>query len=886
MDDGTVGVQESSDMCISSDDDGIKQQNERCAELEHEHSEAQPDALVAEPELGMAFDTENEVREYYIKYAKAKGFGVTRRSSHSDDNGQLKYLTLSCSRYGKTQSKSRNMLKPNPTAGIGCKAKINIARGPDGKLHLSTAILDHNHTLSPQKSRLFRCNKKLDFHVKRRLELNDRAGIRVNKNFNSFVVAADGHDSLTFGEKNCRNFLEKTRRLKLGSGDAEAVCDYFVKMQSANPNFFSVMDVDDESRLRNVFWADARSRAVYESFHDVITFDTTYLMNKYDMPFACFVGVNHHGHSVLLGCALLSNEDTATFVWLFQAWLTCMSNRRPKAIITDQAKAIQNGVEEVFPKSRYRWCLWHIMKKIPEKLGGYDEYDHIKVAIGNAVYDSLTITEFEVAWMHMLEKYCLADNEWLKGLYEHRHRWVPAFVKDAFWAGMSTTQRSESMNAFFDGYVNAKTTLKHFVTQYENALRDKVEKENIADFNSFYSTIPCITRFDIEKQFQSAYTNSKFKEFQEELTDIMYCDRKLIQKQGAIATYEITEDVLIDKEKGWRKDIVYHVYFNEEEFEVKCSCRRFEFRGILCRHILCVLTHMKIKEVPPQYIHDRWKKNVKRKHNFIRCTYGGMEDTPVAKRFDRLCESFYPIAEIGAMSDASCNSLTEKLHALKIEYSSNSISENDKNQVGTQEDAPSDGKTTSKTIRSPIPVRCAGRPPSLRKESKVDKLIRQANDKKKKAEQRDKKKAEQEKKKAEQRDKKKAEQEKKKAEQKAHSTNLNNKRCNNKRKQPEDDIVQQDVTDYASQEGVYLQGGASSSIPEGSFEVGTTTGNINPTPTAAIPYGGSSTMVMPPILEEYTSMLFQVQQGSTPMSGPTELHFDGTGGLNNTTDQS
>ncbi|XP_048533275.1 protein FAR-RED IMPAIRED RESPONSE 1-like isoform X1 [Triticum urartu] len=528
MDDGTGGVQESSDMSISSDDDTNKQRNESNVELEHDLGEAQPDALLGDPKLGMTFDTENEVREYYNNYAKAKGFGVTRRSSNNDDNGQLKYLTLSCSRYGKTQSRSRNMLKPNPTTGLGCKAKINIIRGPDGKFHLSTIILDHNHTLSPHKSRLFRCNQKLDFHVKRRLELNDRAGIRVNKNFNSFVVEANGHENLTFGEKNARNFLEKTRRLKLGRGDAEAVRDYFVKMQSDNPNFFSVMDLDDESRLRNVFWADARSRAVYDSFHDVVSFDTTYLTNKYDMPFACFVGVNHHGQSVLLGCALLSNEDTETFVWLFQAWLTCMSNLHPKAIVTDQAKAIQNGVERVFPESRYRWCLWHIMKKIPEKFGGYDEYDHIKAAIGKAVYDSLTITEFEVAWMHMLEKYDLGDNEWLKGLYRHRHRWVPVFVKDAFWAGMSTTQRSESMNAFFDGYVNAKTTLKHFVSQYENALRDKVEKENIADFNSFNSTIPCITHFDIEKQFQSIYTNSKFKEFQEELTHKMYCDRKLI----------------------------------------------------------------------------------------------------------------------------------------------------------------------------------------------------------------------------------------------------------------------------------------------------------------------------------------------------------------------
>ena len=143
---------------------------------------------------------------------------------------------------------------------------------------------------------------------------------------------------------------------------------------------------------------------------------------------------------------------------------------------------------------------------------------------------------------------------------------------------------------------------------------------------------------------------------------------------------------------------------------------------------------------------------MKRKHNFIRCTYGGMEDTPVAKRFDSLCNSFYPVAEIGAMSDDAHNSLIEDLRTLKIKYSSNSSSENNNDKVGTQEDSPSNGKATGKTILSPIAVRCAGRPPSLRKESKVDKLIRQANEKKKKAELREKKKAAQEEKKAAQKE--------------------------------------------------------------------------------------------------------------------------------------
>ncbi|KAE8796170.1 putative ribose-5-phosphate isomerase chloroplastic [Hordeum vulgare] len=216
------------------------------------------------------------------------------------------------------------------------------------------------------------------------------------------------------------------------------------------------------------------------------------------------------------------------------------------------------------------------------------------------------------------------------------------------------------------------------------------------------------------------------------------------------------------------------------------------------------------------------------------------DDNGQLKYLTLSCSRF--VAELGSMSDDSCNSLIEKLLTLKIEYSSNSILENDNDPVATQEDAPSNGEITSKTILSPIPVRCAGRPPSLRKESKVDKLIRQANEKKKKAEQREKKKAEQEKKKAEQRDKKKAEQEKRKAEQKSR-----------------------EVVD----------------LEQGSFDLGTMTTNINPTLTAAIPYGGSSTTVMPPILGEYTSMLFHVQQGSTP----ADLHFDGVGGLHSRMDQ-
>jgi len=97
-------------------------------------------------------------------------------------------------------------------------------------------------------------------------------------------------------------------------------------MHANYPDFFFSIDLDEMSRLRNVFWADNKCREAYKEFANIVSFDTTYLTNKYDMPFAHFVGVNHHGQSTLLECGLLSSEDIETFVWLFRTWIQCMQS--------------------------------------------------------------------------------------------------------------------------------------------------------------------------------------------------------------------------------------------------------------------------------------------------------------------------------------------------------------------------------------------------------------------------------------------------------------------------------------------------------------------------------------------------------------------------------
>jgi hypothetical protein len=106
-------------------------------------------------------------------------------------------------------------------------------------------------------------------------------------------------------------------------------------------------------------------------------------------------------------------------------------------------------------------------------------------------------------------------------------------MKYTFWAGMNTTQWSENMNAFFDGYVHSQTTLKEFVGQFDSALKRMVEKEKKADFDSFNCMIPCFSPYHLEAKFQDVYTNAKF---QGEFMKVVGCNNSCLIDEGAIST--------------------------------------------------------------------------------------------------------------------------------------------------------------------------------------------------------------------------------------------------------------------------------------------------------------------------------------------------------------
>ncbi|XP_028074240.1 protein FAR-RED IMPAIRED RESPONSE 1-like [Camellia sinensis] len=668
---------------------------------------------VQEPEKGMCFNSKQGVYSFYAKYAKHLRFVVAYRTQNIGQDGEVNYFGVECTRACKRTKRSEvHPLEPTLSSFIECKAKARATLQKDGRFKLTTVVLQHTHDLILSDSRHFAMNKRILTPTKRRIEINDEPWIRVARNFHSIVIEAGGYEALSFDEQDARNHIQSMRRLRLGVGDAESVALYFHRMQQQNSNFYYAIDLDEDGRMRNLFWADARSMATYKAFGDVVSFDTTYLTNKYDMPFAQFVGVNHHGQSILLGCGLLSNENTETFLWLFREWLSCMSDVPPKAIIIDQCRTMQNAIEVLFPEARHRWCLWHIMKKIPEKLRGYAQYESIKLALQNAVYDCFTKHEFDEEWQAMIGKFNLDDNDWLGVLYSERHGWIPVYVKDVFWAGMPTTQRSESMNAFFDGYVNSKTTLKQFFEQYDHALRSKVEKEMKADLKSRKKLYDCLTVYEFEKQFRVAYTNAKFKEVQVELKRLLYCRANLVKEEGAMCTYHVKEAVLVGEKM---KTVEFVVYFNATECEL----------------------HYK-------YIVSRWKKDIERGYTSIPTTYTKAGAVLNAKLHDKYHKMLDEIIEIAGNNDGKHEVLYLGLIEIKDRVR--------KDQSGSASHAPPStsnvphshtslrspsARSTTKAsmshnMLSPMVARRRGRPCTKRKVSKVDAIVNRLKRKSKK----------------------------------------------------------------------------------------------------------------------------------------------------------
>ncbi|XP_074305803.1 protein FAR1-RELATED SEQUENCE 5-like [Silene latifolia] len=173
----------------------------------------------------------------------------------------------------------------------------------------------------------------------------------------------------------------------------------------------------------------------------------------------------------------------------------------------------------LFTIAAHRYCMWHIMKKLLEKVG-------------------TTLTK---------------ETDFVT---PERQRWIPAYYRDIpLGCLLRTTQRSESANSFFKRFENPHGTLVEFWMRFQSAMDQQRYTQKSLDRDSDHSLPQTKTLLSLEC-----------------VDSLNSCSAGDSLREGSTRLLEV-EDFIFNK--------TYTVAFNPSTFDETCSCKLFERKGYI-----------------------------------------------------------------------------------------------------------------------------------------------------------------------------------------------------------------------------------------------------------------------------------------------------------------
>jgi hypothetical protein len=106
----------------------------------------------------------------------------------------------------------------------------------------------------------------------------------------------------------------------------------------------------------------------------------------------------------------------------------------------------------------------------------------------------------------MIKKYKLENNPHLNLMFDNRDEGIPAYFRGTFCDGMSTTQRSESINIIIKIWMGSNTSLYNFAKKFEKMTEAIYERESDEDIRSIKKTPKIWSCDPIEAEARRLYT--------------------------------------------------------------------------------------------------------------------------------------------------------------------------------------------------------------------------------------------------------------------------------------------------------------------------------------------------------------------------------------------
>ncbi|XP_027158742.1 protein FAR1-RELATED SEQUENCE 11 [Coffea eugenioides] len=557
------------------------------------------------PYIGQRFASHDGAYEFYSDFAKRCGFSIRRHRTEGKD-GVGKGLTrryFVCHRAGNTPVKTTNDNKSQrnrKSSRCGCQAYMRISKTTELGLpewRVTGFVNHHNHELlEPNQVRFLPAYRTISDADKSRILMFAKTGISVQQMMRLMELekcVEPGY--LPFTEKDVRNLLQSCRKVdpEDESIDLLRMCR---NIKDKDPNFMFDFTLDLDNRLENIAWSYASSIQSYEIFGDAVVFDTTHRLSAFDMPLGIWVGINNYGMPCFFGCVLLREENLRTYSWALKAFLGFMNAKAPQTILTDQNMCLKEAIELEMPSAKHALCIWLIVAKFPSWFNAVlgERYNEWKAEFYH-LYNLESTEDFELGWRDMVNSFGLHSNRHIASLFALRSLWALPYLRSHFFAGMTTTVHSKSINAFIQRFLSAQTRLAHFVEQAAVTVDFKDQMGEQQTMQQNLQNLCLKTGAPMESHAATVLTPFAFSKLQEQLVLAAH-----------YASFQMEDCFLVrhhTKLDGGRK-----VYWVPREGIISCSCHQFEFSGILCRHALRVLSTGNCFQFPDRYLPLRWRR--------------------------------------------------------------------------------------------------------------------------------------------------------------------------------------------------------------------------------------------------------------------------------------
>ncbi|XP_019166937.1 PREDICTED: protein FAR1-RELATED SEQUENCE 5-like [Ipomoea nil] len=529
------------------------------------------------PYIGQEFASLENGVDFYGAYAAIARYDIRHGTKRWNRAGAVHIKYILCSREGYKPKKMSSSNKGTTTSPkkrrrlstrVGCNARIGFTRHKSGSYTIHALELWHTHYLCSDIGRPFlKINRKLDIGHKIFVANCARANIGSTKSWRLYKEMVGSFSDIGATSTDFCNFRRDLLAYIAGA-DAQMVVEDIYKNKEMEPDFYFDFDLNEDMELCKLFWADTISRKNYACFGDVMSFDATYSTNRYKLVFVPFTGVDNHKQSITFGAGLIAREDVESYEWLLKNFKTAMGYT-PRCVITDQDPALKVAIPNIMPETRHRFCMWHIMEKVGDKVGNaLAKNMEFRKALNNAVWDeTLSVTAFELKWEEVMQGYNLVQHRWFDQMYKARASWIPAYFQDIFMGGLlKTTSRSESENSYFGKFTNHHNSLVEFIMQYNRATGEQRYHQKQLNAEGESSFPETKTPLAIERQATAMYTKNIFYDFQEEIWEGSFTC-KITCKINDDGGYKYTVH-----ETGGN---IFEVTHEESTKRTECNCNKF-----------------------------------------------------------------------------------------------------------------------------------------------------------------------------------------------------------------------------------------------------------------------------------------------------------------------